>query len=168
MLPFSDFLVMQEIKRTRPSLWEQMAAPQGQDPSMGGPDQQPMPPAPMPSPDEDEGADDDAEQEDPEETDGSTEEGDVDDKKTDIKMLKNCLHQVKTPQIKEIMRKFIKKLKHTSPSDPAAQMDNPPSTDVQPEEPPQAGNAMQDPNAQQGQAPPQGGGGMVGNMGVTS
>ena len=153
MLPFSDFFILQEIKRTRPSLWEQMMQgnPAAEGPEVaGGPDQMPQPPEQKPD------------EEEPEETDSSEEEDEDegDDRKTDLKMIHNCIKQVKTPELKNILRQFLDKLKDTSPSEPASQMEEPPAAQVPDGEegpPPPEGP---DPNAVPGPTPAQGGGGM--------
>jgi hypothetical protein len=134
MIPFSDYLVLQEVKRTNSRLWEQMT-------QSAEPDQMPQPPEqPEEGPEE--------EPEEPEETDPSEEDEEgIDDKKTDLKMIHNCIKQVKTPELKNILRQFLDKLKHTSPSEPASQMDEPPATQVPEEQPPEQPPEQNQPGA---------------------
>jgi hypothetical protein len=169
MLPFSDYIILQEIQRLRPDLLEQMA--QTAD-AMGGPPPGPGTPAgpdpsqnPPPKDKEDEEDDDELEGDD-EETDPSEEEEDTDendDRKTDLRMIHNCIKQVKTAELKNILRQFLDKLKKATPSKPAAQMDQPPATEVpedQNQEPPQQPPGAMPGGGQQGPMPAQGGGGM--------
>lgn len=162
MLPFSDYLILQEIKRLRPSLLEQIAGamepPPGPGAPAGGPDPSQNPP---PKEKDDEEDDDKLEGDDDEETDPSEEDSDSDegeDRKTDLRMIHNCIKQVKTAELKNILRQFLDKLKKTTPSKPAAQMDQPPATDVPEQQPQQPPGAMPG-GGMPGPTPAQGGGG---------
>ena len=154
MLPFSDFLILQEIKRTRPTLWEQMAA-QG-NPAAEGPPVQPiqMPQAPAQKPEDEE----DQEETDASDEDDEKDEEEEDTRETDLQMLHNTIKQVKDPQIKNLLRQTVDKLKKSTPGKPVSQQEEPPVTKVpdQQQPPPQVGTSMQDPNAT-----PPGAGGMA-------
>ena len=157
MIPFSDYLILQEIGRIRPHFLEQIAKVADDMPSEGPPgkppDQLPMPSDAKPKDDEDTEETDDSETEENDE--------DAEDTKTDLKMMQNCIRQIKNSQLKNVMRQFVDKLKQ-NPSKSPSQIDEPPATQVpkQQEPPLQMGAPMQDPNTQPGPTPAQGGGGM--------